>query len=534
MEGTHSSIDGDEEMTTMTRSPARAPRLRRLAQATTASAAVAILAVISGCSRQSVDLGTADSDDVIVASISGEPDQLDPHSTTSYFAFEVLENVYDTLVEPDEEFNMQPALAESWEVSDDELTWTFHLREGVTFHDGSDFTADDVVYSYRRIIDGELANAWKLTMLTDVRAVDDHTVEIDVDAPSPTLLSALGGFKGVAIVEEGNAESGDITTEPVGTGPFAVDSARPGDSVTLKANEDYWGGAPEVAGVQFRYITEHNTAVAALRSGEIDWTDSIPPQQFGTLDKDQSLHIESVISNDYWYVAMNEAKEPFDDPQVRQAIAYAVDRDSIAQATGFGTSEVNQTAIPGSSPWAYDYAPFERDTDKAQQLLDEAGVSDLSMELMVTNEYPETVTAAQVIADNLSDVGISVSITTLDFGSWLDRQGQGDFDALMLGWLGNIDPDDYYYAQHHSEGPSNSQGYSNPEVDKLLDAGRVEMDEGKRHELYEQAAKHIVDDVSYLYLYNPAVIQAHTSRLEGYTIRSDRAVRFRDAKLTED
>lgn len=496
--------------------------------------ALGAAALLTGCTQTGVDLGVADSDNAIVASISGEPDQLDPHSTTSYFAFEILENVYDTLVEPDENLEMQPALAESWEVSDNQLTWTFHLREGVTFHDGSEFTAEDVVYSYTRIIDGELANAWRLAMITDITAVDDHTVEIGLDAPSPTLLSALGGFKGVAIVEESNAESGDITTAPVGTGPFAFEASRPGDSVILSSNADYWGGAPEVEGVQFRFITEPNTAVAALRSGEIDWTDSIPPQQVGTLERDASLTIESLISNDYWYVAMNQAKPPFDDVRVRQAIAWAVDRESIAQATGFGTSEANALAIPRNSEWYHDHSPYSPDPEQARALLDEAGVDDLSMELMVTTEYPETVTAAQVVADNLADVGITVSISTVDFGTWLDRQGQGDFDALMLGWLGNNDPHDYYYAQHHSEGASNSQGYSNPEVDELLDAGATEMDEAKRKEHYDAAAEIIVDEVSYLYLYNPAVIQAHTERLTGYTVRSDRAIRFRDAALVEE
>jgi peptide/nickel transport system substrate-binding protein len=166
--------------------------------------------------------------------------------------------------------------------------------------------------------------------------------------------------------------------------------------------------------------------------------------------------------------------------------------------------------------------------------MDEAGVSEASMDLMVSTDYPETVTAAQVIADNLAAIGIDVSIRTLDMATWLDNQDQGEFDALIMGWLGNLDPDDYYYAQHHSEGPSNAQGYANPDVDELLDAGRQELDEDRRRELYAEAATLIADDVSYLYLYNPSVIQAHAQRLTGYEMRSDRAVRFRDVNLEED
>ena len=153
------------------------------------------------------------------------------------------------------------------------------------------------------------------------------------------------------------------------------------------------------------------------------------------------------------------------------------------------------------------------------------------MRLMVTTEYPETVTAAQVIASNLADVGIDVRIEQLDFGAWLDRQAAGDFDALLLGWLGNIDPDDFYYAQHHSEGTSNSQKYSNPEVDALLDRGRTELDVEARKRIYAEAASIIADDVSYLYLYNPSSTQAFVTQLRGYVVRPDKAIRFRDARL---
>lgn len=236
--------------------------------------------VLSGCSAgEGVDVDGGGGDNVLVAAIAGEPDQLDPHKTTSYFSFQVLENVFDTLVEPDENLEMQPALAESWDLSDDQLTWTFHLRDGVTFHDGSDFTADDVVYSYDRIIDDELSNAWRFSAVSDVKKVDDLTVDITVSQPTPNLLSSIGGFKGMAIVDKDNVESGDITTKPVGTGPFKVASYTSGDSIKLTANEDYWGGAPKIDGVTFRFISEGSTAISALKSGEVDWTDSIPAQQ---------------------------------------------------------------------------------------------------------------------------------------------------------------------------------------------------------------------------------------------------------------
>ena len=508
----------------------------RARSAALATAAAGALILTSCSSGESVDLGggsgTPAQGAVLRAAIGGEPDQLDPHRTSSYFSFQVLENVFDTLVEPDENLEMQPALAESWTVSDDQLTWTFELRDGVTFHDGRDFTADDVVYSYDRIVDEELANAWKFAAVTEVTAVDDDTVEITVAQPTPNLLSNLGGFKGMAIVSEENVTSGDIQTKPIGTGPFKVDSVVSGDRISLSANADYWGGAPALGGVEFSFISEASTALAALRSGEIDWTDVVPDQQVAELESADDLTLETSPSSDYWYLALNEKKEPWNDVRVRQAIAYAIDREAIVQATSYGTAQENQLAIPEDSVWFTGYDTYSTDLDKAKQLLDEAGFTGGTLDFLATSDYPETVTAAQIIASNLEPLGIDVQIRQPDFSTWLDEQNSGNFDMLMMGWLGNIDPDDFYYSQHHSDGGSNAQKYSNPEVDALLDSARTETDQTARKELYAQAATIIADDASYIYLYNPSVIQVWSPTLGDYEARADRATRFRDATLT--
>lgn len=481
--------------------------------------------------------GLADSPNTIRAAIAGEPDQLDPHRTSSYFSFEILENIFDTLVEPNEQLQMVPALAQRWEVSPDATRWTFTLRPGVQFHNGDPLTANDVVYSYRRIIDQQLSSSWRLENVATVEAPDAQTVVLTTKSPSPNLLANIGGFKGMAIVNPRNVESGEITTRPIGTGPFAYESGSPGTSLVLKARPGHWSGGPHVDGVAFSFISQGTTAVSAVRSGEVDWTDSIPAQQIGILRNDDALTVGTVVANDYWYVTMNFAKAPFGDTRIRQAVAYAIDRPSIAQVVGYGTATPNQLAIPKTSPWFTEYdrytAGLTRDAalDKARALLRAAGHRSLPMGLMVTTEYPETVTAAQVVASNLADVGIDVTIEQLDFGVWLDRQSQGKFDALLLGWLGNIDPDDYYYAQHHTGGTSNSQKYSNPAVDRLLDAGRTELDVTRRKSIYGEAATRIADDVSYLYLYNPSATQAYTTALLDYTVRSDKAIRFRDARL---
>jgi peptide/nickel transport system substrate-binding protein len=509
-------------------------------RATPPLALVAVGALaLSACSGgESVDTGAGGGGggggggDVLVAAVSAQPDQFDPHVTSAYPSFQVLENVYDTLVVPNaEDLTMEPSLATEWETSDDGLTWTFTLREGVTFHDGSEFGSDDVVYSYNRIIDEELANSYRFANVESVEADGPQTVVLTLSRPTPNLLALIGAFKGMAILPDGAAEELDLTTEANGTGPFELESSD-ASSTVLTAYDDYWGGAPSINGVEFRYITEPAQALTALRNGEVQWTDNVPPQQVDALGDDEDVELASTPSVDYWYMSMNYDKPPFDNTQVRQAIATAIDRAEVTEAARFDAARPNQTAIPEDSFFYNDYAPFEPDEEAARQLMEDAGVdTPITMGLMVTDEFPESVTAAQVIASQLEPIGITVEIETLDFATWLDRQSQGDFDAFMLSWLGNIDPADFYEQQHITDGSSNYQGYSNPEVDRLLTDAATEVDEDARKALYDQAAQIIVDEVSYLYLYNPDVVQAWAPGLSGYQIRADRAINFEEVVL---
>ena len=489
----------------------------------------------SGGSGVAVNGGTGSTSaggTTLTAAISGEPDQLDPQVTSSYNSFEVLNNVFDTLVQPDPKLNMVPALATSWQTSKDQLTWTFTLRH-TTWQDGTQFTSADVVYSYDRIIGKKLPNAYRFASVKSVRAQGPSKVVITLKQPSPNLLAELGGFKGVAIVEKKNVESGAIKNAPIGTGPYQVVSWQHGSSITLKANPHYWGGAPKIGTLKYVFVSDPTVALQDLQGGQVQWTDNLPPQQVSSLEKSASgFTVKSVPSNDYWYLALNETRKPFNDVRVRRAIAFAIDRNAVVKAAKFGNAAVNETAIPKTSQWYYHYAPYSTDAAKAKALLAQAGVHSLSMDLMVTNQYPETVTAAQVIAAELKPIGITVKIRTLDFATWLDEEGKGHFDSFMLGWLGNIDPDDFYYAQQHTGGSFNFQKYSNPQVDKLLDKARTTTDVAQRKSLYDQAAKMIVDDASYIYLYNPDVIQGYSDKLHGYTVRPDRAIDFSGSSLS--
>jgi peptide/nickel transport system substrate-binding protein len=469
---------------------------------------------------------------MLIAAQGAEPDRFDPHLTSAFASFQVLENIYDTLVQPGDDLSMEPALAESWDISDDNLTWTFKLREGVKWHNGRDFVADDVVYSYTRILDPDFgaANAWRFGSVESVTAPDDMTVEIKLTRPTPNLLVNIGAFKGMAIVPKEIVEDGTIDTNPVGTGPFKFVSSSPDQGIVLERNDDYWRadeGLPYLDGITFLQIPDQTVKLTNLQTGEVDWIDTVPPQQLAGLEGDDNVVLMRVPGGDYHYFALNQTRQPFDDVRVRQAIAMAIDRGEIAEAAQFGAATANQTAIPPGTFWSFDYAPFATaDVDGAKALLEEAGVSDLTIEFLVTSDFPETVTQAQVIAAQLEPVGVGVEIRDVDFGTWLDEEGSGNFDAFMLSWIGNIDPDDFYYAQHHTGANFNFQGYSNPDVDELLDAARVETDPSARKALYDDAAAMIVDDASYIYLYNPENINAWGPQVQGYMVRGDNAVRF--------
>lgn len=508
---------------------------RRFAVTVSAALAVASVAVAAqpvGATAEPTPGG------VLVAGQSAEPDRFDPHLTTAYASFQVLENVYDTLVQPGPDLTMEPALATEWTTSEDGLTWTFTLRDGVTFHDGSELTAEDVVYSLERIRDPEVGAgpSYRLDAVDTITAVDDATVEITVTAPTPNLLTLLGGYKGMAIVSQANVEDGSIDTNPIGTGPFMFESYNPGEGVSLVKNPDYWRadeGLPYLDGINFVAIPDPTVLLTNLQSGDVDWIDTVPPVELESLESSEDVTVGRTPGGDYHYFALNEAREPFDDVNVRRAIAMAINREEITEAATFGAATANQTAIPDGNFWYFDYAPYEAgDIEGAQALLDEAGLSDgFQIEFLVTSDNPETVTQAQVIAAELEPLNIEVVINDVDFSTWLDLQGQGEFDAFMLSWVGNIDPDEFYYAQHHTDGTFNFQGYSNPEVDELLDAARTETDEDARKELYDQAATIIVDDASYIYLYNPDSIDAWVPALQGYETRGDNAVRFVESWL---
>lgn len=492
---------------------------------------VAVL-VAAGCANGGVNV-SSNNGGTLVAQLTTEPDQLDPGNTSSGDSFIVLDEIYDNLVKTDPNLKITPDLATSWTTSSDQLTWSFTLRKA-KWSDGTDFTSADVVYTFQRIIEGKLAWASKLSAVSTVSANGPNIVVLQLKQPEADLLLNLGGFSDMGIEEKSNVDSGAIKNSPIGTGPFELKAWQHGSGITLVPNPNYWGTKPKLGSIKFVFVSDPTVALQDLQGGEVQWIENLPKQQVASLQQSSggNFVVRSIPGTEYDYMTLNETRAPYNDARVRQAIASAIDRDAIVKAAQFGNGAVNETAIPKSSPWYYGYSPYALDVAKAKSLLADAGVHNLTMDMIVTTGWAPSVPEAQVVASELSAIGITVKIRTLDFATWLSEEGAGHYDAYALAWIFGVSPEDFYYAQHHCKAAFNFQHYCSPSVDQLLDQAKSTPDVAQRKGLYDQAVKQIVDDASYIYLYNANVVEGWSTKLHGYTERGDGFVRFYDASVS--
>jgi peptide/nickel transport system substrate-binding protein len=458
-------------------------------------------------------------------------ESLDPHFASTEASFQVLNNVLETLTFFDDDMNLIPWLAESWSRSDDGLTWTFVLRDGVTFSNGRALTAADVVWSFNRLIDPETAsgNAWRIGGSgTVIEAVDDLTVNITTESPIANLPASLAANKSTAVLAEESLEDDGTIQIPIGTGPFVISEVEGTTRLVLTARDDYWQeGMPYLDEVVITPITDDAARDLALQGGEVDWIFTISPQNLETLQNDENVVVDLAPRLSYDYFGLNLTKAPFDDVRVRQAIAYSIDREVICQFAFFGLCVPTQGPTGPGTPWYFPYAPYDRDLNKARALLEEAGYGDgFEMEMMTAIGFDETLRGAQVVQQQLVEVGIDVTIDNIEFGEWLDREAAGDFDAFMLSWLGLTDVEDYFYLQHRTGNSFNFTGFSNARFDELVDKGRTIDDFDERYAVYEEANKILVDEAPYIYMYVKSEVKAYAPYVKGFATRSDSAVNF--------
>jgi len=377
---------------------------------------------------------------------------LDPAYAVSGDDIGMSYHIYDNLVQyKGDTTEIIPALAQSWDVSEDGTVWTFHLREGVKFHDGTDFNADAVVFNYMRVLDEDapffhVGGSWAYfeylvgAQIEEIVAVDDLTVKFVLKGKfAPFLVCLAYGTSGIisptAIEEWGE----DFIKHPVGTGPFIFDEWVTDQYVSLVVNEDYWGGRPYLDKIVFESIPEASAGLLALQGGDIHVLAELSPEQMAVVNNNPNLDVEQVSGANLSWVLLNQAFEPLDDVRVRQAINYAVNVDKIVKELWSGTGIRAINPYPPTMPcWNDEIAPYAYDPEKAKELLAEAGYADgFDMEITYSIPrlylpYPEAV--ALSVAGDLQNVGINAIAREMEWGEFNDKGTAREMMAPQIGW----------------------------------------------------------------------------------------------------
>ncbi|MCI0714094.1 MAG: ABC transporter substrate-binding protein [Chloroflexi bacterium] len=463
---------------------------------------VAVLAVPLGVTAP----GAAQDGNVLIMAREVDAQGLDPHTQTAFSSLRLLDLVYDPLVRTDEELNIIPALAESWEFSDDGLQLTFHLRSGVTFHDGSAFDAQDVIASYERILDEETASAARTNLLSieSMEAPDELTVVLNLTLPDVPLVAALTAVNTVILSSDVIA-NGDPTTDVVGTGPFVLDSWVPEEQTILSANPDFWGEGPFLDGIEIRIIPEEASILAALRAGEIDFALLNDPLIATLLVDEPGIILNRSADISYHVLQLRAAVEPLNILEVRQAISCAIDRQEVVDVAAVGEGQVTgPLTMPSFQIPLDELFCYEQDLDRARELMAEAGYEDgFSMTVIVAQAEPPTaLSEAQVIQAQLSEINIDVEIEALEFGTYVDRWLAADFTAAIALNGGRPDPYPMYsrYWQHEAQF-SDTAGYIDDTLDQLMKDGQVETDPEARYEIFAEFQRHLAETSPWIWLY---------------------------------
>src|SRR5690625_3181254 len=322
---------------------------------------------------------------VLVVGQIAEPQSLDPHAVTAVNDFRILMNLYDGLVRyADGTLEIEPSLAEAWEVTEDGLTYSFELREGVSFHDGTPLTAEAVKFNFDRMLDeehpyhdtGPFPLAFFFSAIESVEAVDELTVEFTLEEPYAPFLSNLAYPTGLIVSPAAVEELGEaFGRNPSAPGAYRFEEWASNQRVVLTRNEDYWGGAPELEAVVFRPITDANTRVAEMLSGGLDLMVEVPPDAMNDFRQADDFQVYEQAGPHLWFLILNMREGPFTEKAARQAVNYAIDKQTLVEDVLQGTADVASGPIAPAFAWAYneDLVPYPYDPERARELLEEAG-----------------------------------------------------------------------------------------------------------------------------------------------------------------
>lgn len=482
------------------------------------------------------------------------PAGFDPHTISAIAATRVFNQVYETLIDFNPDMTFKGVLAESWENPDD-VTYVFHLRQGVKFHNGREMTADDVVYSFQRVLGqtdyGDIgalgSSASYYGGIASIEATDDYTVTMTLSEPNAAFMANLTSSYGAIVckeVVEANDGSLSAIDTMCGTGPFMYKDSVVDNYITLVKNPDYWEeGAPKLDGITYYLLADESARLAALRTGDINLC-SLSALNLSEVEGDESIKVLSYQSNNYTYLGFNLSSEALQDVRVRQAMSMAVDRDAIIDYVYNGEATVSTFVAPAMGHWVWD-APAEsplytQDIDAAKALMEEAGYSDsnrltIKMAAGLLDSIRDT---AVILQQQLKEIYIDVEITNLESGEYVDVWGkmntpEAGYDA-MCGQNGSgTDPNRAVSFFFSTTGGANVWGYSNAQVDELCTQGVATTDEAEREAAYIEAQKIVIDESPNLFFASPMEYFFVGAGVEGFEPFAANANNFRTTYIAQ-
>jgi len=503
----------------------RREAMRRGAAAGLALPALATIAGV-GAPGAAAQEATPDADarpgGVLRVGLSADPAELDPHLTSLTAAWHLIEHVYETLVTYDETLAPIPALAESWDISEDGLTYTFTLRQGVMFHNGREFVADDVVYNYNRIVDEATASPYSsdFVNVTSVEAPDAATAVFSLSTPDASFLAKLMGTSFFIVAQEEVEANGDLmqTMAGAGTGPFRFVEYIPNTSATLERNPDYWDAPlPYLDGLELTVASDPTVRRTALVQGTVDLIEYAPVQDLPIFEGDDTLAVYGDQNTNIRYMGVNVTREPFNILEVRQAIAMVIDRAPIIESAVFGGGVPTNTIFPPTF-WAGIESEIPApDIEGAKALLAEAGFPDgFTTVLHSWAQYPFLSNAAIVIQEQLRAIGIEADTDFQENAIYLENYFAGNFDLSVTGTSAYIDPNDVVESNFHTNRTNVGTGYTNPDVDALIEEGIASTDQAARAEIYAQIEEILLQDLPWINLFIAAQYEAAKTFVKGY------------------
>lgn len=481
--------------------------------------------ILGGCNAKK---GRADKTTLVV-SLFENPGSLNPDWKTDDPAYAVNQNIFNKLVTITGNFEIKPDLAREWKISEDGLTYTFYLQKGVKWHDGKPFTSADVKWTIEAIqkYKGRMYNEY--SAIQSIECPDEYTVVFHLSRPDAALLSFLSWYA-CFIMPKHIYEGTDWTTnpanqKPIGTGPFKFVSWKPGESIELAANEEYFKGAPAIKRLIFKIIPDSSTALQAFKNGEVDILGSAPPfSEIPNLQKDPKA---TVLLKDYpsrWYLGFNFARKPLQDHRVREAIAMAINRTEILQKAFYGIGAEAWGFYTPNIPWAYNdkaLAPAYN-VDKAKALLDEAGYKPDANGVRLKLDFVHFANAqvadtAAILKEQLKKIGIDLNIIQLEMSAWTPRIRQEmNFDLTMTNGFHGPDPHNLYGRIATNGGNRVSGTYSNTTLDQVLLDAVKETDQTKRGQLYKRAQEIMAQDLPIVPLIEVKSVIVYASDITGH------------------